>query len=466
MRSLSARLLLLTILFVMVAEVFFYVPSIANFRENYLRDKLVSAHLAALALEATPTGIVDDVLEDELLTTAGILSVALRRDDRHILVLGAGNNTPVDVRYDLRNPDTWSLIVDAFSVMFQHKPQVALVRGVPPGARAEFVDVVLSEGPLRKAMLDYSARILGLSIMISLVTAVLVYASLHFFFVRPMRRMTHSMAAFREAPETYRGPAHESTRADEIGVAERELATMQGELRAALLQKSHLASLGTAVTKISHDLRNVLATAQLVSDRLSRIKDPAMQPLLPPLINSIGRAIDLCERTLRFGRADDPLPDLHRQKLAPLIEDVGQTLDLEERGNIVFVADIDPAIEVDADAAQLHRAFLNLVRNAQQALTDGGQILVRAREDDDVICVDITDTGPGLADKALKHLFQPFAASTRTGGAGLGLVIAREILQAHGGDLDLTSTGPGGTTFRIRLPRPDSAAEMQVRASS
>lgn len=475
MRSLSASLLLLTIAFVMIAEVFIYVPSIANYRETYLRDKLVAAHLAALTLEATPNGMVDGVLEEELLATAGIISVALRRDDRHILVLGAGREGPVEVRYDMRDPDPWTLIVDAFKVMARPEPAVSLVRGVPPEARAEFLDVVMSEGPLRQAMFAYSARILGFSVVISLFTAGLVYLSLHLIFVRPMRRITESMAAFRAAPEDVSRHLGDTRRADEIGMAQRELHVMQEELRAALRQKNHLASLGSAVTKISHDLRNILATAQLVSDRLMGLRDPALKPLLPPLISSINRAISLAERTLKFGRADEPPPQLTRQPLAPIVADVRQAagidaapepVDGEGRRRIGFHAQINGGLEVEADAEQLHRALLNLVRNSMQAMGDeGGDLLVAAHTSADAVVIDVSDTGPGLVDRAVRHLFQPFASSTRPEGAGLGLNIAREIVQAHGGELSLNATGPGGTTFRIRLPRPVRQAASGARAS-
>lgn len=467
MRSLSASLLLLTIAFVMIAEVLIYVPSIANYRETYLRDKLVAAHLAALTLEATPNGMVDDVLEEELLATAGIISVALRRDDRHILVLGAGYEAPVQVRYDMRDPNPWTLIVDAFKVMARPEPAISLVRGVPPEARAEFLDVVMSEGPLRAAMFAYSARILGFSVVISLFTAGLVYLSLHLIFVRPMRRITESMAAFRAAPEDMSRHLGDTRRADEIGMAQRELHTMQEELRAALRQKNHLASLGAAVTKISHDLRNILATAQLVSDRLAGLRDPALKPLLPPLISSIGRAISLAERTLKFGRADEPPPELTRQPLAPIVEDVRQAAGVEGGGNIAFHARIGANLEVAADSEQMHRALLNLVRNSMQAMAGrpGGEVMISAHTTEDAVVMDVTDTGPGLADKAIQHLFQPFAGSTRPEGAGLGLNIAREIVQAHGGDLSLNATGPGGTTFRIRLPRPVGEAVPRARAS-
>src|SRR5690606_8207290 len=109
-------------------------------------------------------------------------------------------------------------------------------------------------------------------------------------------------------------------------------------------------------------------------------------------------------------------------------------------------AQISGNVEIEADAEQLHRALLNLVRNSMQAVSGqaisgqrGGEIMIAAHTVEDAVVIDVSDTGPGLADKAIRHLFQPFAGSTRPEGAGLGLNIAREIVQAHGGDLSLNA---------------------------
>lgn len=464
-RSLSAKLLMLTVACLLVASFSAYVPSVANFREAYLIEKLVAAQLAALALEATPTGMVDNALEQELLSTAGVVSVSLRRDDRHILMLGGGVDTPVSARYDLRNTNIGTLIIDAFATLLSNADnKAALVRGVPTQANAEYIDIVILEAPLRSALWDYSTRVMGISFLNTMLTAGVLFLALHVIVLGPMRRITQSMTAFRTSPEDMQVTLRHTDRADEMGMAQRELRTMQEELRTALHQKSRLASLGTAVTKISHDLRNILATAQLVSDRLSDMSDPALQPIVPPLIRSIARAIDLCERTLRHGRADELELEMHCQPLRPLVEDVRSAVGLEEENSITFHADIPPGVEIDVDADQMHRALLNLVRNAHQALSSvgGGEIVIKARPQADAIVIDVIDNGPGLPQQARAHLFEPFAVSTRSEGTGLGLIIARDIIRAHKGDLELKSAGPGGTIFRIRMPLPVDRPQQSV----
>jgi signal transduction histidine kinase len=92
----------------------------------------------------------------------------------------------------------------------------------------------------------------------------------------------------------------------------------------------------------------------------------------------------------------------------------------------------------------------NLGRNARQA--GAGSVRVGARLVGGRILIDIADDGPGLSDKARDRLFEPFAGSARDGGTGLGLIIARDIMRAHGGDIELVETGASGTTFRMLLP--------------
>jgi signal transduction histidine kinase len=107
-------------------------------------------------------------------------------------------------------------------------------------------------------------------------------------------------------------------------------------------------------------------------------------------------------------------------------------------------------IHIKADREQMFRVFSNLALNAAQA---GAQELkIESRVDGDKLLIDVTDDGPGIPEHARERLFQPFSGSAREGGTGLGLVISREIVNAHGGELSLAETSDQGTTFRIELP--------------
>jgi signal transduction histidine kinase len=447
--SLSARLLVLTVAFVMLSEVLIFSPSISSFRVKYLEERIAAANIAVLALLATPDFMVDEALEEELLAQAGAYLIGLKRPDGKKLMLGMETALPpIDAQYDLRERGFLGLIGDAFVVLAENRDRVIRVVSTSPRHPDAVVEIVMQEAPMRMAMIDYAKSILALSIVISLVTASLVYLALQWWMVRPIRRMTESMIEFRDNPEDRSRPLPVTNRSDEIGIAQAELVGMQAVMRDALAQQTRLAALGTAVTKISHDLRNMLATAQLVSDRLAASADPQVQRAVPTLAAAIGRAADLCMKTLEFSREGTPPLDLRRFPLAPLVEEV--TAALPTNGNVVWRNEAD-GIEVEADRGQLYRVIANLAQNALHS--GAGAITVAARAAPDRVEIDVADNGPGLAPRSRENLFRPFAGSGRPGGSGLGLAIARELMRAHGGDLLLVESTGEGTLFRLELPR-------------
>lgn len=450
-RGLSARLLVLTMFFVMLSEVLIYVPSIARFRQAYLQERISSAYLASLALKATPDYMVSEELKKELLSSAGVHMIALKRPLTRTLMLSKDMPPKVDAMFDLRDAPPTMLIMDAFSAL-THGERVLRIVDKIPDADDGHVEIMMDEAPLYEAMLAYSTNILKLSVVISLVTAGLVYLALHILLVRPMRRITQSMLTFRDAPEEESSVITPGERSDEIGVAQRVLAAMQQDLRAALTQKTRLAALGTAVSKINHDLRNILATAQLVSDRLAESEDPEVRRLTPSLIRAIDRAINLCTQTLNFGSTEELPPTYESFAVEALIDDVHVHIELPSDGRIAWRTDIDNGLGLNADREQVFRILLNLGRNAVQAMPQGGEIRIAAQRHDDRVLIDVSDTGGGLPAKAKQHLFQPFAGSARSGGTGLGLVIAQDLARGHGGDVSLIASDDTGTTFRLELP--------------
>ena len=288
--GLSAKLLLLTILFIMVAEIFVFVPSVSNFRRQWLMERLAAAQIASLAAEAAPGGQLPPTLRDELLERAKVKAIAVKRADSRELIIEMDMPAEIDAHYDLRNASWLTLIADALMVFVAPDDRIIRVVGKPGFEAGEFIEVVMGEAPLKAAMIRYGLDILGLSILISVITAALVYLSLDALLVKPMTKLTWNIVRFSERPEDPTRIITPSCRRDEIGTAERELASMQAELAGALSQKSRLAALGLAVSKISHDLRNMLSSAQLLSDRLSTVKDPRVQQLVPKLIASLDRA--------------------------------------------------------------------------------------------------------------------------------------------------------------------------------
>jgi signal transduction histidine kinase len=464
--GLSGKLLLLTTLFVMIAEVLIYVPLVANYRVSWLMDHLEVARTAALVLEAAPNGMVPDPLAKRILDSIGARAVAMKMGETHYMLQPSDVTLPpiADV-FDMRNVGTVESIVDAFKLMLNDKKEVMRVVGPAPMG-GEYIDLVMDEQTLREAMLHYSAGILLVSLLISAFTAALVYLALNHMFVRPMRRVTENMMAFRADPENPDRVIVPSGRADEIGFAERELAAMQTELASMLHQKNRLAALGLAVSKINHDLRNLLASAQLFSDRLAKLPDPGVQRFAPKLMQALERAIAFCQSTLSYGRLQEPPPDRRQILLEPLVEEVHETLNLAADAPIRWISAVERGLTVEADYDQLFRILLNLARNAVQAMEsraarDPGsdQIRITGRREGAVVVIEVSDTGPGFSEKARAHLFEAFQGSTRTGGTGLGLAIAAELVRAHGGEIRLVEGTIGAT---LRLTIPDRAVELSA----
>lgn len=457
MNTLSGRFLILTLVFVMVAEVLIFVPSVARFREDYLLNRLERAQIASLALLADD--MLDVELEQELLRNAEVFNVVLARDEMRQLALSSPMPRPVDATFDLRRAGPFTLIGDAMARLFDPEPQVIRVIGAPVREAGLQIEVTMDSAPLRAAMIDYGLRILWLSAVISAITASLLFLAVRFLLVRPIKSVVGHMQRYAAAPEDTRGIIRPTSRVRELREAEEALHQLQTDLTQALKQRERLAQLGGAVAKVSHDLRNILASAQLFTDRIETSEDPLVRRLAPKLVGAIRRAVSLCESTLAFGRAEEPAPTLTVFPLAPVVGDVLDSEALAEgTERIEFLNEVPPTFDLRADPDQLFRVLSNLVRNAGQALlaSDGtGRIAVMAREEEESWIIEVSDTGPGLPPKAREHLFRPFQGGARKGGSGLGLAIAAELVRGHGGTLDLTRTGPEGTVFVITLPKGD-----------
>jgi signal transduction histidine kinase len=455
LRSLSARLVVLTIFFVMLGEVLIFVPSVARFRMTYFEDHIAAAHLATLALIASPSGKLDQALTDELLAEVGAHSITLRRPNGMVQMLDSPEPPKPDISFVLGggNPPIW--IQRSFETLFSSGNRVMRVTGTSQFEPDSKVEILLDEQPLREEMWRFGGRIFQLSLILSLIAAALVFLSLQWLLVRPMRRITASMASFSNDPEDASRVIVPRGGRDEIGQAEKELATMQETVRQALGQRARLAALGTAVTKINHDLRNILATARLVTDGLASSAASEVRKVAPRLIDAIDRAIALCSRTLDFSREGAPPFTPSRFPLRPLIEEIGPALGMPD-DELSIELDVAAELALRADRDQIYRVFLNLARNAAEA--GAHRLRITAGANDGMMAIDVADDGPGLPPRARDNLFRPFAGSARPGGSGLGLAIARELTRLHGGDLVLVASTGAGTTFRVTMPIAQKAA--------
>lgn len=457
-RGLSTRLLILTILFVLIAEVLIFLPSVANFKLRWLEERLASAAAASLVLLAADNDgeLPLDVREDVLMAI-GAKAVAIREAGESRLLVVSEMPISVDEHINLESTGAFSAMGNAIYTLFAGGDRMIRAHGQVGRSDKEF-ELIIDDRQLRAAMLIYSRNVAILSLIISLITATLVFGAISAMMIRPIRAMTHSMLRFSEAPDDPGRVIVPSRRGDEIGVAERELAAMQARLQKTLAEQRHLADLGLAVSKVNHDMRNILASAQLLSDRLSAVKDPSVQSIAPKLVRTIDRAVSYTEGVLAYGRTQEAPPSRRRLRLKQLVDEVFGLLAIGNEDRIEFRNVVDAGFEIDADFDQLFRVLTNLCRNSVQAmLSDENEALVRrlavsATRTGGIARIMVEDTGPGLPAKARENLFAAFRGSARSGGTGLGLAIANELIRAHGGAIELVESLGGRTVFSITIP--------------
>jgi signal transduction histidine kinase len=451
---------------VLIAELLIFPTSVASFRMQWLEQRLSTAAAVSILLIEADLGKVPQNVQDEVLMAAGVKAIAVRENGTSRLMIVTGMPQTVDDQVDLDQVNPWEAMSGAARTLFFGGDRIIRAHGRVGDSDKEF-ELILSDAKLHKAMLSYAQNIALLSLLISAITAGLVFAAINALMVRPIRNFRNSMLAFAAKPEDPGSIIRVSGRTDELGITERELAGMQQRLQRTLGEQKHLADLGLAVSKINHDMRNILASAQLISDRLRLVKDPTVQVFAPKLLRALDRAVAYSEGVLAYGRTQEPAPVRRRIRLRQLVEEVESLLALDQNA-VEFVNDVDPGFEIDADSEQLFRILSNLGRNAVQAMTaESESALVRrltiAADREGAICtITVADTGPGLPPKARDNLFSAFRGAARSGGTGLGLAIAQELVRAHGGTLRLVESISGRTVFAFTIPdRPVSLDEVR-----
>ncbi len=455
-QSLSGRLWLVATLAVLLSEIMVFLPYIAHERSIWLSGRIEDA---AIAVISAANGTMDTARHDELLHLSDTEAIRLR-DSNGVVTIGNVAMAP-DAAFDLRQENLFVRIRRALRAIVLRENRLILVSDDSPYRPQSEIEMWVHERGLTRTLRQFAGNFSILSLAVAGVTGGLVYLAVLVLLVRPMRRITGSIAAFRADPErtTPIDPDDLSVLSnDEISVAARELAAMQHELRAALWRNARLAALGTVVAKVSHDLRGILTPALLTAERLELNADPRVRNAGEVLVKAVDRAADLVRRTLDYAREGPPPLDLAPLALAPLVREAAETA--RPPGSAIRVInDVDAAILVRADRIHLFRVLTNLLRNAAEA--GARSVRISALHDNTMLVVDIADNGPGLPEGVRGDLFRPFAGSARRGGAGLGLAIARDLMVAHGGDIELVSTGAAGTTFRLTLRpvEPEQSSE-------
>ncbi len=455
--ALAWRLLLLTFGFTVVVEILIIVPSAASFHERWLLDRLQSAELASVGVEALPYSAVEDDAAEQLLAIGGVQAVVVGDQGVRRLLLQAPNLPRTPDLIDLRQSRPVARTMDPWRTLFGHPDRSIRVQARPRYRSGDFIEILAPAQPLKQELRAFLLNSLLMSLLISLVAGGLLYGGLAFLVLQPLRRVTRSIEHFALDPEAEGDPP--SDRHDEIGRVERELARMQEEVRVSLRSRARLVALGEAVAKINHDLRNMLTSAQLASERLADSPDPEVARVLPRLERALGRAAALSRNVLEYGKSEEPIPQRVRIPLAPAIAAAAEDAGLTAEG-VRLTKAIPARFAVQADPDQLHRILVNLMRNARQAIEGDatrrsgrkGVVRVTVAGDDGHCVIRLADDGPGIPPRLSESLFEPFVSGRASDGAGLGLAISRELAASHGGELTLVETGPTGTTFELRLP--------------
>lgn len=465
--GLSGKILFLTIIFVMLAEVLIFVPSVANMRLAWLRDRLNTAAVASIVIDGLPKLELPRSVQDDMLMATGTKAIVLHKPDMTRMIVISEMPPMVNATFNLAETGTLAAIRDAFEELLWGGGRILSVTG-PIGDSDMTIEVVMEDASLASAMLAYARNIFLISIVIALITATLIFLAINRILIRPIRRMTKSMQDFATDPDNPANIMQAQAGHDELAIAGQHLASMQSQLQKTLRQQKNLADLGLAVSKINHDMRNILSSAQLLSDRLADIDDPMVKGFAPKLLRTLDRAIGYTSEVLAYGRASEAEPRRCLHPLSTIAEDVADILGLGRETDIELSIQISSDLEIDADPEQLFRVIYNICRNAMQALAQertGGdkneesqcRIVLSAHRSGSVVTVSIDDNGPGMPKTARENLFRPFQGSARSGGTGLGLAIARELVLAHGGTIALVEKASRGTLFRFEIPdRPVS----------
>lgn len=454
--GLSARLLVLTVVFAALGGAMAIPPAMAAYERQWLLDRVRAAELASLAADVAPDRVVSEQLKQQLLAGAGVEIVAVSNDGVRRLVFASSRPARPPYVVDLRPRAAGLGLFAPFQTLLGSGERVRVV-AEPRFRPADFIEFVATDTELKRALASYLWRLVAIVAGVSALAGFVVYLALNLFLVRPMQRITFSMERFRADPEDPEAHIQLSGRRDEIGRAEAELSRMQTELRAALSSRARLAALGEAVAKINHDLKNMLTSAQLASERLAASKDPKVSQALPRLERALDRAVKLAADVLVYGKTQEAAPEPQVVKLAEALKEAAAEARIPDAG-VKLVSKVAAADQVTADPDQLHRILVNLLRNARQAIehqderTAPGRIEVSLETVGGSSLIRISDDGPGVPERIRDRLFQPFAGSGRPDSTGLGLAIARELAQGHGGDLTLSVTGDQGTVFELRLP--------------
>lgn len=453
----AGQLLLYTVGLVLLIVVLLFPLLISERRNEWLAGRVNVAELIAAAAQSSPEHRASNEFSRIARDRLFILSIVANIKDRRETILAPSQpitGTPVRMDWPGDQSLWFPNTVAHFTAQEDRHLRLAFNPELTP---YDEMEVTVSEATVREALIAQSGEIILNALLFAVLAGAIVYVTVYRLIVRPMQGIADSVTRFSEAPEAtqIKLPYGQSDEIRRVTVA---LETMQKTVSQALRQRKRLADLGEAVAKISHDLRNSLSAAQVLSDGLADSNDPLVRDAAPRLERAIQRSITLAEATLKYGRSETPLPNLRSEPFKSAIDEAMAEGVAGWPGVTVRVT-CDENLAVMADSDHLHRIITNLVRNAAKAITsrpggyDAGLITAEASRSasGDTVVLVISDNGPGIPKSVIAKLFQPFSKAGSDGGTGLGLAIARELARGMGGELSMIASGPDGTSFSLSL---------------
>ncbi len=450
-QSLAARVFWMILGVCILVEVLAVLPEMGKARQNWLWERMRQAKLVAIAIrsEASP---ISPQMQDTMLRLSRTVAITLSGGGAEISLRPQRMPALPAAAIQLDEESLPASIWRAATAILNLAAPYARIDASDAPPSGQTIEIVISRRLMGSRLRFEVARAAALGGILALVTASLTFVALNRLLVRPMQVITQSIAGFR------RNPSHvglsglkwlAGRREDEISRAARELVAMQEELRAALWRNARLAALGTAVARVSHDLRNILTSALLAADRVHRNGDALVKQAANTLIPAMERAVEMVSRTVDFAQEGPPSLNVFPVVVHELVNEVADMLRATD-GSIAIENRISESLVLSLDRNQIYRVLVNLLRNAAEA--GASRITLGLEGDHGMAVLVIADNGPGLPGKVVGNLFRPFTGTSRNGGAGLGLAIARDLIRAHGGELILRHTGPNGAIFTMSLP--------------
>jgi len=461
-RRLRTKLLLLICLCVILTESLVFIPSLANRQHRWFENQ----HRFAYALSLSVYRTDEYGLEERSLTNLELVELSITAPDGSIKkIITEQPDVKIDKIVDLDKSNDLNFIFSAIKTLFVGGNRIIQISG-QIGGDGTTLSLLTRDHSLRAALFQFSERFFFSSLTIALIVAAIIYLLVTEILLRPVYKIYTNVLNFVVAQDDPKAILVPEKRCDEIGLVQQRIAMIETELQRGYARQKHLAELGLAVSKINHDMRNLLSSAQLISDRIAAIDDPTIKRLAPRLLRTVKRAIHYTHSVLTYGRIQEQAPHYQRLRLKPLIDEVIDMLEPDQYTNVTIENLVGDEIEIEADGEQLHRVLTNLCRNGAQALEaqtpspaepDHPKTITLSAHYDyegQEAVIDVRDNGPGLPEKTRAHLFEPFRGAARNNGTGLGLAICHELIRAHGGTIRLVDDTMRGTHFEIRLPHP------------